>query len=258
MFKLKSLPIALFILALATPALAHDYWAGSKGPDSAGQVTVVIGYGHNFPVGEDLNDEVLSRFQTPKLIGAKGEAPLVSGPELKLFVTKDPPAKGTYLAVVESKPTFGGSTPTGWVRKSKKEDPSITRCSYGANFGKSVVNIGGAADTALATKPLGQKLEIVPLQNPAGLKVNKPFPVKVLFDGKPLPGVQLGAYFGGLTERNNAFAFAANTNKNGEVSIIPLRPGNWLAKVTKIDPYSDQATCDVETYNATLTFDVSE
>jgi uncharacterized GH25 family protein len=42
------------------------------------------------------------------------------------------------------------------------------------------------------------------------------------------------------------------------VSLIPLRPGQWLAKVTHSFPYPDQAICDNESYTASLAFTVSE
>jgi hypothetical protein len=40
-------------------------------------------------------------------------------------------------------------------------------------------------------KPLGQRFEIVPLQDPTGLKQGERLPVKVFFEGKPVPGAKI-------------------------------------------------------------------
>jgi uncharacterized GH25 family protein len=105
---------------------------------------------------------------------------------------------------------------------------------------------------------VGHKLEIVPQINPAMIKVGDKFPVKVLFDGQPLPAASLGAFFAGFSEENEALAFQAPTNKDGLVDIVPLRPGDWLAKVSKSDPYPDESVCGRETYSASLAFSIVE
>jgi uncharacterized GH25 family protein len=258
MSRIKLLVLCLFILAFSTPVAAHDFWAETKAPGSDGLLTVILGYGHDFPGGENITADDLSRYNPPQLLGPNGKVALVPGAEPKLFVTEKAPAKGTYVLTIDAIAAFGGSSPAGWVRKSKKEDPSVTRCAFGAGFAKTIVNIGGANDKALAIKPVGQKLEIVPLINPQGLKVGTGFPVKVLFDGKPLPNTQVGAFFAGFTEDNSAYAFSGNTNKDGEVTIIPLRAGTWLAKVGQNNPYPDKEVCDMEYYNASLFFTVTE
>ncbi|MDR3205380.1 MAG: DUF4198 domain-containing protein [Deltaproteobacteria bacterium] len=257
--KLKILISFLFISLAASPLMAHDFWAKTEGPAADGKLTVAIGYGHNFPEGEKLKaEDVSERYQPPKLFSPKGEVKLVPESEPGVFVTESPLTKDTYLITVDSKTSFSSQTPNGWVRKSKKEDPSATRCTFGANFGKSIVNIDVATNKEAAAKVVGQKLEIVPLINPYEVRVGQPFPVKVLFDQKPLARVSLGAYFAGFSEDNSAYAFSAYTNKDGEVSIIPLMPGQWLAKVVKSDPYSDPAVCDNENYTASFTFTVKE
>jgi uncharacterized GH25 family protein len=81
--------------------------------------------------------------------------------------------------------------------------------------------------------------------------------VKVLFNGEPVAGASVGAFFAGFTEDNEALAFSASTDQDGLVEIIPLRSGNWLAKVSKSDPYADEKVCDRESYSASLAFKIN-
>jgi uncharacterized GH25 family protein len=254
----KALFLTLLLLALAGPSSAHDFWAGTSGPGQDGRLTVFIGFGHDFPVGEEIGADEAGRYEAPRLMGPGGEVALSPGAGPASSTTSQALANGTYLAAVETKAGFGGRNPDGWVAKSKREDPTVTRCSYGGSFGKAVVNVGGSADNQAASKPVGHKLEIVPALNPAGAKVGEPFPVKVLLDGQPLPRAEVKAYFAGFTPENSAFAFSASTNRDGAVDVIPLRPGQWLILTSHSRPYHDQAECDTERWGASLAVTIAE
>ena len=255
--SIKTLSFAILLTIMTCPALAHDFWAGTQGPASDGKLKVFIGFGHNFPTGEEITAENLAaRYEPVLLHSANGLVPLAAATEPRALVTAEALAQGTYLAAVTTKVGFSGRSPDGWVNKSKKEDPTVTNCAYGGNFGKAVVNIGGASDEAAAAKEIGHVLEIVPLANPATVKVGQPLPVKVLFKGQPLPRAAVNAYFAGFTEKNTAFAFSSNTNREGTVDIIPLRAGDWLATVDVTEPYSDLSVCDRERYEASLAFKI--
>jgi uncharacterized GH25 family protein len=218
----------------------------------------LFGFGHNFPEGEALKEaDFQERFFAPKLIGPTGELLLAAGSEARLFVS--PPAgPGTYFILTESRESFFSRTPDGFSRKSKKDDPAVVTCSFGANFGKSVLVLGNGAKTSDYSKPQGQKLEIVPQKDPSLLKAGESFPVLVLFEGKPLPRATVNAYYAGFTEDNSAFAFSGNTNKDGLVNIVTVKGGEWLAKVTQSTDYSDASTCDKLNYSATLAFTVAQ
>jgi uncharacterized GH25 family protein len=240
---------------LASPAAAHDFWAGVK-DSSDSRPTFFIGYGHAFPAGEAIPAEDIERYDPVKVIGPSGEVALVMGAEAFAFAPAEALPEGTYVVLTSSKSGFGSRTPDGWARQSKAQNPAAANCVFGGSYGKATVNVGPAGDGRPATEPVGQKLEIVPQVSPVGLRVDQPFPVKILFEGQPLPRAQVGAFFAGMTENNSALAFSASTDKDGLVEIIPLRSGQWLAKVNKSDPYPDQAVCDKESYNATLAFTV--
>ena len=57
----------------------------------------------------------------------------------------------------------------------------------------------------LITKPVGERLELVPLENPVNFKANKPFKIKVLFEGKPLANSAVEGALDGFLEDMSAF-----------------------------------------------------
>ncbi|WP_308779347.1 DUF4198 domain-containing protein [uncultured Campylobacter sp.] len=77
------------------------------------------------------------------------------------------------------------------------KDPSdIQICRLMTITSKRVLNLGETND--FVTKPVGVKIEIVPLQNPAEFRVDKPFKLQVFADGKPLERAKLTGTFAGF------------------------------------------------------------
>lgn len=96
-------------------------------------------------------------------------------------------------------------------------------------FGKAVVNMGHeSASKELISRLVGDLLEIVPLQNPANVRVDKVLPVRVLFRGEPLPDATVVATFDGFSHRDpvdkshrlEPQAFSGTTRADGMVSIF--------------------------------------
>ena len=254
------LAAALALTLAAAPALAHDFWAGVEKAEAGQPLVAKIGYGHNFPEGEKIKAADLARFAPLELRGPKGPIALTSGKEPRLAVSAAPVPAGTYLLLADVREMFLSWGPSGYTAKPKNEVPGAQGCNFGTAHGKAVVNLGGAAETGLISKPAGRILEIVPQVNPAQVKPGQRFPVKVLYKGKPLPGAIVTAYFAGFADKDDDeyFAFSGNTDKKGLVSIIPLKGGSWLAKATFEKPYADKAVCDQERHTATLTFTIAD
>jgi len=250
----------LLLTLAASPALAHDFWAGVEKAEAGQPLVAKIGFGHNFPEGEKIKAENMARFLPLELRGSKGPITLSPGAEPRLAVSASPVPAGTYLVLANGVERFSTRGPDGYMGKPKNEVPGATSCNFGTSHGKAVVNLGGAAETGLISKPVGQTLEIVPLANPAKIKPGQRFPVKVLLRGKPLPGATLTAYFAGFADEDDDeyAAFSGNADKEGLVNIIPLKGGSWLAKATFEKPYADPAVCDQERYNASLTFTIAD
>ena len=248
------------VLALAAPALAHDFWAGVEKAGVGQPLVAKIGFGHNFPAGEEITAERMERFLPLTLLGSSGEIKLNPGPEPRLAVSQSPLKAGTYLVLAARREGFYTRGPEGYKAQPKNEVPGAESCSFSSSHGKAVVNLGGAAEAGLITRPVGRAMEIVPLVNPAGVKPGQRFPVKVLLRGEPLPEATLVAYFAGFAGEDDEdyFAFSGKTDQEGQVSVIPLRSGQWLAKATFEKPYADPAVCDQERHSATLTFTIAD
>ncbi len=77
--------------------------------------------------------------------------------------------------------------PTGpSVEKPMNEVPGATRATYAVKYGKTVVDWSPRIG-----KALGQPFEVVPLDTRCP-RAGQPLRVRVLQDGKPVPGVKLG------------------------------------------------------------------
>ena len=255
----KQLLFSASLLLLQSQTYAHDFWTIEKEATAGTPLTVLLGFGDNFPGGEEITAEQMkARFEPLRAWGPDGELSLTPGSEPRLAVSEKPIATGSYVLAASSQVGFNSQTPDGWIRLPKNETKGATRYGYGGNFAKAIVNVGDSTDSTAIQKTLGHKLEIVPLANPATVKVGQTFPVKGLKDGQPLPNARLGAYFEGFTADGSAQAFSAMTGKDGVVNIIPLHSGYWLAEVNFRGPYADTVKCDTENFNASLTFRIND
>jgi uncharacterized GH25 family protein len=254
-FKLSFMFCLAVLGAFSAQAIAHDNWAQAKAPKANQQLTAVIGYGHNFPEGEDISpEEFAGSFQRPKVYGDQGELALEPGENNRLYLTAEKLPAGNYVVTTETNPAFSTRTKEGWESKPKNEAKDPIKCSNYYRYGKEAIVLGSAKYNGLAAKPLGQRLEIAPQADPSKIKVGLPFPVKVLYKGQPLRGAAVSAYLAGIVKNNSALFFQARTDPEGIVNIIPLKAGDWLAKVSVEEPYSDAKVCDVVDYSASYTF----
>ena len=117
---------------------------------------------------------------------------------------------------------------------------------------KGVINKKAKDDSV--TKPSQQRLEIVPLDNPANFKVGVPFKVKILFEGKPLENATLDGTFDGFLKEKSAFH--GQTEPDGTIEVLALKPGKWLLQTVHKMPFADSKICDDETIAATLAFEL--
>lgn len=106
----------------------------------------------------------------------------------------------------------------------------------------------GDARTGNVTQPIGQTLEIVPLQNPFELGMTQPLELKVLWRGEPLAGATLRAV--PLDGRSGPITF--RTRNNGIVT-LPMTPRPMLYSVVWGVPAPNDARADYITVFASLT-----
>jgi len=251
--------LTTFVAALAagslslTPALAHDLWVNAHVVEPAG-VEAEIGYGHDYPRAETIEKGRVHLFEPLKLVGEGSIATLRQVGENYLYAGSGVDNPGTFFVVAEYRPTYWSKNQKGWEQQNRTEMKDAEYCTLATMFGKRVLTLGEATCEDFVARPLGHKLEIIPLQHPAAYKVGKPFRVKILFDGKPLKTAPVTATYAGYLP--NASAFYGHTDLRGEIDILPLRAGQWLVQVKHATDHHNPAVCDQESYAATLTFDI--
>jgi uncharacterized GH25 family protein len=258
----------VMLVAFCAVAVAHEMWATSE--YKAGVLNANLGYGHVFPMAEPIAADRTHIFEPLKLITPEGVTTMTQTGENYHYEAKVDLAKGDYIIRADYKPTFWAKGPEGWKQadRAKYKELTQTEATYveeAAMYAKCVFNVDGADSTNVITKPVGQKLEIVPQVNPATVKPGGRFPVQVLLDGKPAPSVEVkGVYdsFTGSTSEddpaNGYKAFYGKTDMDGKISVIPAKAGFWNIAVAMNPAYPDKAVADEYSLTARLCFTISD
>jgi len=218
---------------------------------SKGQtVTVDIGWGHKFPKDEEIREGMLHGVVA---IDADGKRiPLKKISETRFeFV---PEETGGYVISANVHPGFVSRTTEGYKMGPKTGLDKVISCFHYDIRTWTPVLVGDGA--SISVPGTGDPLEILPLASPLGLKSGADFPVKVLFNGKPLARARVSATYAGFSDKTSTFAQTVETDKDGTARISLQEKGKWIVSVTHEIPYPDTKECDTDKYNATMTFDV--
>ncbi len=244
------------LLVAAPPAHAHTLYvmATDYAPDLKWGANMYFGWGHHMPVDDLLEEKWLKDCQ---IVHPDGKLHSLDNPTTFLTPIKFP-GKGTYVLAAQLKPDFftmymkDGEMKHELIPKTGLEN--VVMSSYFCEYAKAIVNAAGVTDTF--SKPVGHKLEIIPLENPALLGAGDYLPLRILFDGKPIPGHPMiyATYLG--FSSSEVFAYTGAISK-GRARIKILRDGVWFVKAElKIPTTGEMAEkCDDEFYLATLTFE---
>ncbi len=249
--------LALCALIAVPKAQAHDMWVNGYEP-SGNVVKAELAYGHDFPKAEPIAEDRLAIFEPLALITPDGSFEMKQVGENYAYELEKELGKGSYIVTGTYKPTFWSKGPDGWAQKNKKEMPDATYSQLAIMLGKTVVNVEGSDSDDFITKPVGQKLEIVPLKNPAKVKAGETLPVQILLDGKPVKMAEVKATFAGFAENKEHQAFCGKADIKGIIDIVVLKEGQWIAKVSHKAPYEDPAVSDELTVYSTFTFNVGK
>lgn len=107
---------------------------------------------------------------------------------------------------------------------NREEDSPLLRME---SFSKALLNADANSD--LHTRALGTALEIVPMQNPAGLVPGDSLTIKVLFNGEPV-STRVQASYDGYSEKEHGYTVKTQSNDAGLVDIPLTAPGLWLIR----------------------------
>ena len=232
-----------------SPTLYEKFGAHTK---------VYFGYGHKYPVHDFIKAERLTEFTCT---GQEGKGKKIKPGSGGFLATKINMKKtGTYIvsATVES------GFYTMYMKKGKvcHHAGSMTGLEgvisshYHERYAKALINVGETDSTFFLT-PIGHKVEIIPMQNPAKLKTGDFLDLKVLLDGKPARYFKVYATYNGFSTDDD-FAYATGTDAKGMTKIRILHYGSWLVKadIKMIAPDELRDNCRQVHYTATLTFEV--
>jgi len=246
----------VFFLLVCTALSAHAHFPWINLEDGAiatgKELKWSVGWGHRFPLAGFMKGEDVAEML---VLGPDGNTKIeaASASELEFKSSQGLSKPGAYIVAGKRKVGFYTRTTEGSKSQSKKGLSNVISCSRSNSFMKSIANVDTA--TGKVDTVVGHAMEIVPLVNPASLRVGDYLPIRVMLKGKPYNGEFLASY-GGLSTENGVFAYAAGTDKEGLGKVRILHSGVWLIKVDFKEPFADLSECDVESYMANLTFEV--
>ena len=238
---------------------AVDYSPGIDPKYGAGTV-VYFGWGHHYPVSDFLSVKSLKGFsliypdgKTKKLSPRKGGflATWIKFKKPGFYIVSAVKKPGFYTMFVDEKGEVHHKTGPKTEVKGK-----IILSLYYEQYTKCLIDVGNARGNSFL-KPIGHRLEIVPLKNPYKLRCGDFLPVKVLFKGKPARFCKVYVTYMGFSTGDD-FAYATSTDSKGIARIRITHWGPHLIKTEIKLPAPDdlKGKCNQLHYTATMTFGV--
>jgi Domain of unknown function (DUF4198) len=259
MFKAHGLCAVMVVSSVAGTALAHDTWISPR------SFSVKVGATVTFDATSHDAFPALDFAIAPERMARSGVR--LAGQTRPLAVRRRAakslelqaalPAPGIAVAWMELAPKRLALTPDkvaeylvdiGWTGPAPA--PGRWRESY-RKLMKTLVAVGEALSDGSATEPVGLSLELVPLANPAGLRIGDKLALRLLKDGQPLGGLAVAAHHASAPRRFET------TNADGEVSFVLDRSGPWLFAATEL-LRSTKPNLEWESLFATLTLSALE
>ena len=263
--------VVLLIGLCALSAAAHDFWVQPSEywpmPRAVTSMTLQVGHGSSrqrspIPLHRITRFEAIS--PTGTVIDLRENLRLGGDAKDGDFQFQDP---GAYVVVLETNDhahsrlpalrfneylKVEGLTPAVEQRRRTHhmDADGIERYSRRA---KSIVQVGspGVGSQAQVTRPLGLPLEIVPELSPYAEPRPATFPMRVIYEGRPLAGALVK-----LTnlEHDAAPLEMQLTNDAGQASFTMPRNGAWLLNVVWTKPLLNSPDADFETIFSSLSF----
>lgn len=213
---------------LGGTASAHEYAAKPAAmqvqPGQAVPVEVVSS--HVFISSQELEDPKDSRAGV-WANGARTSIALRPDEAAKLFRGEvRAPGEGCFLVTGQRAGQVWSNTPQGSKRVGR-DAPGASNTRMIEKFSKAVVN-ASPGDTG-CLRPVGDRLEIVALTNPAEVKPGQEMTVQVLFDGKPVT-VPVFATYDGFSAEENTYAYYTEGRPDGTARVKVTQPGLWMVR----------------------------
>ena len=253
--KIKVLFLAsLMVAALSANAWAHEFVIKPNKVTAAKGESIKAEFmaAHVFDVSEEIEDP--ADVEATLWQNAQSAPVSVSPDEKVLALTGEAvlSADGPAWLVAHRKPQLWSQTPDGMLAGGPQEltDKKILYTNQYEKFSKLLIN--ASLEDQSFNKPLGQMLEIVPLVNPAALKVGDELKVAVYYDGKPI-SVPVYATYLGFSQQPNTYAYYT-APEAGDAFVKITAPGLWMVRANYLAPGQDGIK--TKDYKAILEFEV--
>jgi uncharacterized GH25 family protein len=259
--------IVLMVFFTCPVVFGHSLWINATThapafyPKFGAEMKSYVGYGHKYPVDDFLP---LSHVAEYILVSPDGKKTAVTPANPSGFLASSLRFKeeGHYIVAMATKPGFYTMYRDGDAIHHKLGPKTglkeVVLSNYYEQYAKSLITVGDGKGNGFA-KPLGHRLEIVPMENPQTLKGDggHALTVKILFGGQPASFCKVyGTYSGFSTEDD--FACATTADKDGIARIRLSHWGPWLIKANLKMPPTDEMKekCNEMNYTATLTIGI--
>lgn len=261
------------LLLAAAVVSAHDFWLVPTQfrVKPGAKVAVALNTGDTFPASEGAVKP--ERLESVSLIYPRGIIPLTTfrteGKSTIVDATMPKAAGGAIVEVVikpiatkQSRASFDefvkheGLDQIAAQLAVEEERRLEERRTY-AKYAKTLIRVGsgkGAVD--LYKKPLNHRLEIIPDADPYSLKPGEPFPVRLLFDGKPLVNARLVVGSANAATATQSEMPGVRTDLLGRARLQLDKTGgaHYIHALYMIEA-ADKTNVEWESFWATLTFE---
>ena len=265
---IRSAIMMAMLLLSAQLAAAHDYWieASNFQLQSGDRVLFFLRVGEYFsgkPAA--FSAEWVKRF---RIDGATQQHPVVllrQDPAGMAKVQED----GLQVVSFENAPTYlelPAERFNSYLKAEGLEAVLTARQEAGASeqpgkevfsrCAKALLWVGGDETAGDASghhnKPVGMTLELLPEQNPYGMKAPSPMAVQLLYQGQPVSGALVMA----LNKSAPNEVQQIQSGPDGRAAFNLHRSGLWLVKAVHMVRAEAQAQEDWRSYWASLTFEL--
>ncbi|MEM9538052.1 MAG: DUF4198 domain-containing protein [Cyanobacteria bacterium P01_E01_bin.42] len=217
---------------------------------------------------ETLEFEILSthQFMQPEEMEAEEivEAALFQdGQILPLTIQEDPTANRLegVVSLTDRNPAYllahrlgaiWSMTPEGMQEGTRTTLPEVEWSAKYEKFAKTLINATQGDRTY--NRPVGQLLEIVPMDNPANLQPGDDLIVQILYKGQPLDA-EVKATYDGFSDTPSTYAYFTETMTQGLAKIRMISSGIWMVRVQHTDNVQNE-DYDRHVLRSVLVFEV--
>ncbi len=259
---------ALSLLLASAPLVAHDFWIQPQrfqvAPNAPVALTFLVGHAAARERWGRLDRIILlqsfasgrKRDLRADLRNNGGPADLVTRfaePGVHVIAMQSNYAMSTLPAIrFNDYAKLEGLTPILAARQRAGTSNQDGRERY-SRRAKMLIQVGPqtAANSIQATRALGFKLEIVPERNPYALGASRLLPVRVMYNGRRLPGATVKLTNLEFDEKPLATAI---TDREGRATFRVPAAGNWLVNVLWSETVRGNPDVEFDTTFSSLTF----